>query len=113
MNADNLISLPPVCAFCGLNANEVQWMIAGPECISVTSASTGALIYLTNVRKNVNRLLIDLKEDCSGVIVGRVNLPADSLFALEALAEAIEQLSKSCGVSTHEILNDIRGVLKA
>ena len=53
------------------------------------------------------RLYVDLKEDCHGNIVGRIQLPHDSRFALEALAEVIEHLSKSCGVPAAEIAADI------
>ena len=57
------------------------------------------------------RLLIDMKENCHGEIVGRVSHPADSVFVLEALALAVEQFSKSCGVPPEEVLNDMRSLL--
>jgi hypothetical protein len=60
----------------------------------------------------VKRLLVDLKENCHGEIVGRVSLPADSLFVLEALAEVIEQLSKSCGVAPLEIATDLVALVR-
>ena len=56
----------------------------------------------------MNRLFVDLKEDCKGDIVGRVALPKSSTFALEAIAEVVEQLSKNCGVHAKEILDDIK-----
>ena len=59
----------------------------------------------------MKRLLIDMKENCNGEIVGRVNHPADSVFVLEALAIAVEQFSKSCGVPPQEIIKDIGALL--
>lgn len=56
----------------------------------------------------MNRLLIDLKSDCNGDIVGRVSLPADSKFALEAFLLAIEQFSKNCDIPVCEILDDMK-----
>lgn len=60
----------------------------------------------------MNRLYVDLKEDCNGDVVGRVGIPADRLFALEAIAEVIEQFSKACGVPALEVLNDIKGTIR-
>ena len=60
----------------------------------------------------MKRLYIDFKEDCHGEIVGRVSHPADSVFVLEALALAVEQFSKSCGVPPQEIIKDIGAILK-
>lgn len=56
----------------------------------------------------MKRILIDMKENCNGEIVGRISHPADSVFVLEALALAVQQFSKSCGVPPDEILNDMR-----
>ena len=53
------------------------------------------------------RLLADFKEDCNGDIVGRLDLPADSAFALEVLAEVIRRFSLNCEVPVDEILKDI------
>ena len=55
----------------------------------------------------MNRLLIDLKENCHGELTGTIKLPKDSAFALEALAEAVSHLSANCGVPIDEILKDI------
>ena len=56
----------------------------------------------------MTRLLADLKADCHGHITGRLDTPADSVFALEAIAMIIEQLSKSCGVPAKEICEDLK-----
>lgn len=53
------------------------------------------------------RLLADFKEDSNGDIVGRLDLPADSAFALEVLAEVIRRFSINCEVPVDEILKDI------
>ena len=55
----------------------------------------------------MNRLLIDLKENCHGDLTGTIKLPKDSAFALEALAEVVRHLSANCGVPIDEILKDI------
>lgn len=55
----------------------------------------------------VPRLLIDLKLDCSGDIVGRTDISADSPFVLECLAEIIRRFSSSCEVPYPEILHDL------
>jgi len=60
----------------------------------------------------VPRLLVDLKTNCQGDIAGRIDMPADSPFVLEALALVVEQFSVSCGVPAPEILKDIGGLVK-
>ena len=59
----------------------------------------------------MQRLYVDLKEDCHGDIVGTIKLPYDNTFTLEALAGIIEVFSNECGVEPHEILNDIGKVI--
>lgn len=59
-----------------------------------------------------NRLLIDFKEDHKGEIRGRMSHPADSVFVLEALALAIQQFSKACGVPAVAICSDIAAFIK-
>lgn len=59
----------------------------------------------------MTRLLIDLKTDCNGMIVGSIKLPADSPFVLEALAEVVSQFSKSCEIPPEEILDDLKGLV--
>lgn len=60
----------------------------------------------------MNRILIDLKEDCHSDIVGRVVFSSDSVFVLEALAEVIKRFSEACGVATTEILSDLGALAK-
>ena len=60
----------------------------------------------------MTRLLVDLKTDCRGDIVGRIDLPADSAFVVECIAELIARFSKSCGVPVDEILKDTKGLCK-
>ena len=59
----------------------------------------------------MKRLLIDMKENCNGEIVGRVSHPADSVFVLEALVIAVQQFSSTTGVPPEEVLNDMRSLL--
>ena len=55
-----------------------------------------------------NRLLIDAKENCYGEISMRMNHPADSGdFILEAFLLALGQFTKSRGVTTEELLQDL------
>jgi len=58
------------------------------------------------------RILIDLKTDCNDNIVGRIDIPADSVFALDALLAAIEYFSQSCEIPVMEILDDLKGLSK-
>ena len=60
----------------------------------------------------MNRLYIDIKEDCRGNLTGPVKLPADARFTFEALAEIISLFSKSCDVPPSEIIDDLRKFLK-
>ena len=60
----------------------------------------------------MKRLLIDLKQDCNGDIVGRIDTSSDSVFVLEALACAVEHFSKICGVPASEIVKDIGSLVK-
>ena len=59
----------------------------------------------------MKRLLIDFKEDCHGNITGPMKYPADGAFVLEALVIAVQQFSSTTGVTTDEILNDMRSLL--
>jgi len=61
----------------------------------------------------MNRILIDLKENCHGDIDGTIKLPTDSAFALECFAEVIQRFSVNCGVGINDILKDISGLCKA
>ena len=60
----------------------------------------------------MKRLLIDFKEDCHGNITGPMKYPADGAFVLEALVIAVQQFSSTTGVTTDEILNDMRKLIK-
>ena len=60
----------------------------------------------------MSRLLVDLKTNCHGEIAGRIDLPADSAFVVECIAELIARFSKSCGVPVDEILKDTKGLCK-
>jgi hypothetical protein len=60
----------------------------------------------------MKRLVIDLKESSDGDIRGRITFPADSVFVLECLEEVITQFSKSCEVPPHEILDDLRKLIR-
>lgn len=59
----------------------------------------------------MKRLVVDLKECADGDIRGRITFPADSVFVFEALAQVIEEFSKSCEVAPAEILNDLKGFI--
>ena len=60
----------------------------------------------------MKRLYIDFKEDCHGNITGPMKYPADGAFVLEALVIAVQQFSSTTGVTTDEILNDMRKLIK-
>ena len=60
----------------------------------------------------MNRLLVDLKEDHKGEIVGRISHSSDSVFVLEAIALLIDQFSESCKVPPMEIVADLLKVVE-
>ena len=60
----------------------------------------------------MNRLLIDIKEDCSGFLTVPVKLAKDPLFTLEALATVIAILSESTGIKPKEICNDLARIIE-
>lgn len=60
----------------------------------------------------MKRLLIDFKENHKKEIVGRVDMPADSVFVLEAMALAIVEFSKSCEVPPDEIVRDLLTIVQ-
>lgn len=59
----------------------------------------------------MNRLFVDLKEDCHGHITGTVKFPADSTFVLEALQILLQEFSKSCEVPPEDVAEDLRRLI--
>lgn len=61
----------------------------------------------------MQRLYVDLKENCHGDMTGTVKLPHDGSFTFEAIAEVIRIFSTSVGIPPDEIVGDIGKFLKA
>lgn len=57
------------------------------------------------------RLLVDFKTNCHDEITGRLDMSADSVFVLEALAMVIDRFSESCGIPALEILEDLKNLV--
>lgn len=55
----------------------------------------------------MNRLLVDLKEDCNGNVTGTVKFPAEGTFTLEALLTVIEEFSHTVERPASEVLGDL------
>lgn len=58
-----------------------------------------------------NRLLIDIRQD-GDELVGDIQMPADSVFVLEALRLVLVEFSKSCEVPPEEIALDLARRIK-
>jgi hypothetical protein len=55
----------------------------------------------------MNRLYVDLKEDCNGHLTGPVKLPADGTFTFEAILEVVAIFAESVGKPSSEVLHDM------
>lgn len=60
----------------------------------------------------MNRLFVDLKENCHGEITGPVKFPADGAFTLEALATVLDVFADSYGLTASEVAQDLHAFIR-